>query len=218
MKKFFKKAAVVLLAAVFLTGMYSSAFAATKSKVVVHVQDGASWGSMNVYNWGDDGETAGAWPGTAMKSEGNSWYTYTFETKCDLNLVFTAKAGKPQSSNLDKITPDAGEVWVVIGGKSAGANDMGADTVQATLYTKAKSGWPTVAAKDTAKTSTSKSSSSKTSTTKTSSSTATTSTDTTTSAPKTGESQTLAFAYLGLAALSAAAVVVLRRKERTSEN
>lgn len=202
MKKLLQKVAVVLLSAVFLTSLYTPVYAAETSKVVVHVKDGASWGSMNVYNWGDDGETAGVWPGTAMAEEGDGWYTYTFETKCDLNLVFSAQPGKPQSSNVDPIAPDAGEVWVVIGGESD-VNELGADTVGVTLYTTPEEGWPSIAATDTA------------------ADTADTATDAsepvTTSVPKTGESQTTAAAFLGLAVLSAA-VALSMKKKRVSEN
>lgn len=201
MKKLMKKALTVLMVALLCVGFYSPAAKAESNKVIVHAKDGNEWGSLNVYNWGDNGETAGVWPGTAMTSEADGWYTYTFETEVPLNLVFSAQGGSPQSSNIEGVAVDAGEIWVVIGGES-GANDLGASTNEAVLYLEAEEGWPTTAAGDTATTDTA-------ATTDTEAAT-----DTATDVPKTGESIALAVTFVVLAGLSATAVVVLKRKEQ----
>lgn len=208
MKRFMRKAAAVLFAAVLLTGVYAPMASAETTKVIVHAQDGQAWGSMNVYNWGDNGETAGAWPGAEMTAEADGWYTYTFETECPLNLVFSAKGGSPQSSNIEGLAADAGEVWVVIGGEGE-ANDMGASTNTATLYTEPEEGWPVVAA-----------AAEETATEDTTEAAATeeTTETTETTVPKTGEDTTFAVTMFGLAAFSAVAVVVAKKKEAVSEN
>ena len=115
MKRFMKKAAAVLMVAVVLAGVYAPEARAATSSVIVHAKDGEEWGKMSIYNFGDAGETAGVWPGTEMTAEADGWYTYTIETEVPLNLVFSA-AGSPQSSNIEGLAADAGEVWVVIGG------------------------------------------------------------------------------------------------------
>lgn len=191
MKKFLKKAAVVLMSAVLLTGVYAPVASAEASSVVIHAKDGQEWGNMNVYNWGDAGETAGAWPGAVMTAEADGWYTYTLDTEVPLNLVFSAAAGSPQSGDVRDIPADAGEIWVVIGGED-GANDMGVAAAEATLYTEPEDGWPVAAA-------------------------AATEEAATTDVPKTGENTALTVTFLGLAALSAAAVVVMKKKERANE-
>jgi LPXTG-motif cell wall-anchored protein len=197
MKRFLKKAAVIFLTAVLMAGVYAPVASAATSKVIIHVQDGQAWGSMNVYNYGDDGEIAGVWPGTEMTAEADGWYTYTLEATSALNLVFSAKGGAPQSSDVKEIPVDSGEIWVVIGGAGE-ANDMGAATNEAVLYTEPEEGWPAAAAAETA--------------------TEDTSADTTTTeVPKTGENTALAVTFLGLAALSATAVVVMKKKERVNE-
>jgi hypothetical protein len=196
MKRFMKKAAAVLMAAVVMAGVYTPVASAESNKVIIHAKDGGSWGSVNVYNWGDAGETAGVWPGTAMTAEEDGWYTYTIETEVNLNLVFSAAGGAPQSSNIDGVAMDAGEIWVVIGGEGE-ANDLGAATAQAVLYTEAEEGWPSTAAEETVA--------------------AAETADT--EIPKTGENAPiLAVVLLGLAALSANMVVVMKKKERTNEN
>lgn len=144
MKNLWKKVMVFLLAAVVITaGTGLKAFAAG-NQVTIHVKDGAKWGSMNVYNWGDDGETAGVWPGTAMEEEGDGWYTYTFDTKVNLNLVFSAKPGTPQSGNINDLSKDGKEYWIVVGGEAAD-NDMGVSGVAAVLHTEPEEGWPVLA-------------------------------------------------------------------------
>lgn len=198
MKRFLRKAAVVLLSAVLLAGVHAPAALAATSKVIIHVQDGQNWDSVNVYNWGDKGETAGVWPGTEMIAEGDGWYTHTIETEVPLNLVFSAKGGTPQSGNVDGVPADSGEIWVVVGGEGE-ANDLGASTNTATLYTEAQEGWPVAEA------------------------VADTTAEVTTDAaakdiPKTGQNVFPAIAFLSLAALSGAAAVLMKKKENIVRN
>ncbi len=202
-----KKALTVLMVGLLCVGLYAPLASAETNKVIVHAKDGLAWGSMNVYNWGDDGETAGVWPGTAMTAEADGWYTYTFETKVPLNLVFCAEGGAPQSSNIEGLAADAGEVWVVVG-EGSGANDLGAATNEAVLYLEAEEGWPVAAAAETPEV---------TEDTEATTDTAAT-TDTTADVPKTGESIALAVTFVILAGLSATAVVVLKRKEQIGQN
>lgn len=144
MKKMLKKVTAVLLAAIIIAaGTASTVVKAAGTEVVINVKNEAGWESMSVYNWGDGGETAGAWPGTEMEVIGDDWCTYTISTECDLNLVFS-QAGSPQSSNIEGLSMNAGEVWVVVGGEGE-ANDMGVASIQAVLYTEAEEGWPTSA-------------------------------------------------------------------------
>jgi LPXTG-motif cell wall-anchored protein len=207
MKRLLKMAvAAVVMAAVIVAGAHAPEVSAATTKVVVHVQDGQNWGSMNVYDWGDKGELAGAWPGSAMESEGDGWYVYTFETEVDLNLVFCAAAGTPQSSNIEGLSKDAGEVWVTIGGAGE-ANDMGAATNEAKLFTEPEEGWPSVAA---ATEEVAEDTTEETTETAAEEPAAEASED----LPKTGESTVLAIAFIGLAAVSGAMVAVFRKKEQ----
>lgn len=201
MKKFMKKALSVVMVALLCVGVYAPVAKAEASSVIVHAKDGQGWGSLNVYNWGDNGETAGVWPGTAMTAEADGWFTYTFETEVPLNLVFSAEGGSPQSSNVEGVAVDAGEIWVVIGGEGE-ANDMGASTNEAVLYLEAEEGWPVasaaVEATDDAEA--------------TDEAAATDVADATADVPKTGETTGIAVTFLALAGLSAAGFVVLKKK------
>lgn len=202
MKKVFTKIAFMLAVAVVITGVnYSQAYAA--STLVVHAKDGADWGTVNICNWGDAGEIAGVWPGTEMTVEGDGWYTYTVETDYNLNLVFSAEGGSPQTSDVNDVLKDAGEVWVVIGSEGA-ENSKGIATLEAVLYTDPEDGWPTAVAVDT------------------SSETASTAAEEETEAdvpaedtdiPKTGESTpAAAIAFIVLAGSAAVMSVILKKK------
>lgn len=194
MKGFMKKAVSVLLAALLLIGVNASVASAEASPVIIHAKDGENWGVVNVYNWGDGGETAGVWPGTAMTAEEDGWYTFTIETEVDLNLVFNATGGSPQSANVDPIAPDAGEVWVVIGGEGEANPLSGGGTAAVTLYLEAEEGFPLAAAEEPAAEAVAEA-----------------------EVPKTGESIALILIFIGLAALSAVAYVALKKKEQRSE-
>lgn len=140
-----KKIATVLFASMIVTvGLNASVAKAAGDSVIIHVKDEANWGAMNVYNWGDAGETAGVWPGAAMEEEGDDWYTYTFTTEVDLNLVFSTANGSPQSNNIDGLSKSIGECWIVVGGEGE-ENDLGVKGASAVLYEEPEDGWPVAA-------------------------------------------------------------------------
>lgn len=190
-----KKVMAVLAVALICAGFYAPVVSAETSTIVIHAKDGQEWGSLNVYNWGDNGETAGVWPGAAMTADADGWYTYTFETEVPLNLVFSAPGGAPQSSNIEGLAVDAKEVWVVIGGAGE-ANDMGKDTNEAVLYTTAEEGWPTVAVAEEVVEEV----------------VAEEAVTEAVDVPKTGESIALAATFLTIAGISAAGLVLLKKK------
>lgn len=152
MFKSLKRAATILLAAMVLTvGLSGTVVKAAGDTIVIHVKNNAGWNSVNVYNWGDAGETAGVWPGTAMKEEGDGWYTHTLPAEADLNLVFSAANGTPQSNNVDGVSKSIGECWIVVGGEGE-ENDLGVKGAQAVLYEEPEEGWPVAASSEAAET------------------------------------------------------------------
>ena len=100
-------------------------------KVDIHIKNGVGWESINIYNWGDDGEIAGAWPGTAMTDEGNGWYTISFEVTGKMNLVFCVDAdgdgtAEAQSGDLNDVVATDGEVWISFESGEEAENALGA--------------------------------------------------------------------------------------------
>lgn len=200
MKKSMKKALAVLMVALLCVGVYAPVASAATQPVIIHVQDGEGWGKMNVYNWGDGGETAGVWPGAEMAADTvDGWYTYTIDTEVDLNLVLSA-AGTPQSNNVDPIKPDAGEVWIVIGGEGEANELSGGATAATTLYLEAQEGFPTTAvAEETADAAVAET------------------TEAAADVPKTGESVTLLVTLSALAIASAIGAASLKKKTGNCE-
>ena len=58
-----------------------------------------SWGTkVNIYLWDDGGNTATAWPGTAMEVVGDSLYKFNYDVSVWTNVIFND--GKNQTSDL----------------------------------------------------------------------------------------------------------------------
>ncbi len=120
-----------------ILGLSAETKAATS--VVVHAYN-SGWESMNIYNWGDDGEILGAFPGTTMTAEETEhWYTATINAEHHLNLVFSVDINgdgqaEAQSSDIKDIPIDQQqEYWVVISALE-GSNDLGVAAGEAQLY------------------------------------------------------------------------------------
>lgn len=129
-----KKAAKIFSALVLALTMVLSVQAENAKaagNVVVHVQNGIGWENVNIYIWGNDGELAGAWPGTAMTEEGDGWYTATFEATDLLNFVFCVDAdgdgtAEAQTGDLNDVDPSSGEIWIKLDGGEEAENALGA--------------------------------------------------------------------------------------------
>ncbi|MBB6462409.1 starch-binding protein [Flammeovirga kamogawensis] len=107
------------------------------SGLTIHYK--SSWGnSTKMHYWGASDGSASAWPGVAMSSEGNGWYTYTLEGVTSTNLLFHNGSGA-QTGDLSR----ASEGWYKDGvwynqnpeGSSArtSANDLGLNSLEAEL-------------------------------------------------------------------------------------
>lgn len=121
--------AVTLMLVSVLTVNVTEAMAA--EKVDIHIKNGVGWESINIYNWGDDGEIAGAWPGTAMTDEGNGWFTISLEASGKMNLVFCVDAdgdgtAEAQSGDLNDVVATDGEVWISFESGEEAENALGA--------------------------------------------------------------------------------------------
>lgn len=121
-------AVAMILATVFVVNIQEVKAA---EKVDIHIRNGVGWESINIYNWGDDGEIAGAWPGTAMTDEGNGWFTISFEVTGKMNLVFCVDAdgdgtAEAQSGDLNDVEAKNGEVWISFDNGEEAENALGA--------------------------------------------------------------------------------------------
>lgn len=71
----------------------------------------SEWGGANIYYWDTNPSLpAVTWPGVAMTSEGDSWYTYTLTDVESANVIFNY--GGKQTADLSRTT---GEWWCMNG-------------------------------------------------------------------------------------------------------
>lgn len=140
MNQMLKRVGSFLMALGIVTSIWGlSAETKAATSVVIHAYN-SGWESMNIYNWGDDGEILGAFPGTTMTAEETEhWYTATINAEHHLNLVFSVDINgdgqaEAQSSDIKDIPIDQQqEYWVVISAL-AGSNDLGVAAGEAQLY------------------------------------------------------------------------------------
>ena len=72
--------------------------------IVLHYY--STWGGANIYYWNVSNGATTTWPGEAMTSEGDGWYTYTLKNATSANVIFDYN-GK-QTADLSRTT---GEWW-----------------------------------------------------------------------------------------------------------
>ena len=84
----------------------------TPSEIKVHYY--SKQGNSNIYYWNTDesGDTPVTWPGVAMTSENDNWYTYTLSNISSANIIFSNQDGTNQTEDLYQTS---GEWWYVNG-------------------------------------------------------------------------------------------------------
>ena len=80
-------------------------------KFVVHASVPASWETVNMWAWSDDGVNAfSAWPGEAMEASDDGWYTGEVPNFVN-NLIINGNGGSVQTADV-KI--EAKELWFTV--------------------------------------------------------------------------------------------------------
>ena len=75
------------------------------------------WTNCNIYGWGDLGEYAGGWPGSALSTEnvdGKEYYAYTFDASAwgkTVNVIFNN--GSEQTVNIENIVLDKDYIFTL---------------------------------------------------------------------------------------------------------
>lgn len=99
-------------------GQTTKSFTFTKANpsaaLVVHYYKPASWGTPNIYFY-DDSVTptkiGTAWPGAAMKNDGNGWYSYTISGWNQAKVIFTSNGNQIPGVNQPGYLVN-GEKWI----------------------------------------------------------------------------------------------------------
>ncbi|WP_084065126.1 starch-binding protein [Paenibacillus stellifer] len=73
----------------------------TTPSFTVHFYKPSAWGTPNIYYYDDSvspTKTGGAWPGSAMTSEGDGWYSYTISNWSQAYVIFNSNGQQTPAS------------------------------------------------------------------------------------------------------------------------
>lgn len=88
----------------------------SSTNVKVHYYNSQSWSNVTLYAYDERTGTAklltGAWPGSAMTSEGNGWYTYPEISSDYAQVIFTNGNGTQIPGASQPGYEVSGEVWI----------------------------------------------------------------------------------------------------------
>ena len=89
--------------------------AAEVSGLVVHYYNANNWSNVNLYAYQGDGASAvqltGVWPGTAMKGDGNGWWSYAVTSAESGKVIFNNGTSQEPAAQQPGYSAE-GEVWV----------------------------------------------------------------------------------------------------------
>lgn len=96
---------LLLIGTVIVSTAATFTSSSTNNSITVHFK--SQWENPNVYYWNSlpDNITTD-WPGKAMTSEGNGWYSYKFENVNKINFNFNK-----DGNQTDDLTRNSGEWW-----------------------------------------------------------------------------------------------------------
>ncbi len=85
------------------------------SGLVVHYYNANNWSNVNLYAYQGDGASAvqltGVWPGTAMKGDGNGWWSYAVTSADSGRVIFNNGTSQEPAAQQPGYSAE-GEVWV----------------------------------------------------------------------------------------------------------
>ena len=84
------------------------------SKVSVHYYNSNQWGSPYIYYY-TDSETPVTWPGTAMTSDGNGWYSYDIYGFDEVKVIFSDNGANQIPQQNETGYTVTGEKWFING-------------------------------------------------------------------------------------------------------
>lgn len=87
-----------------LTTVITKNYKTTLDPITVRWKNDLSWSKMNLYSWIPGTTTAltGSWPGTALTADSEGWYSYTFENRPAVNVIFNN--GTAQTIDITNVT------------------------------------------------------------------------------------------------------------------
>lgn len=126
-----------------------------ENAVRVYYYNESKWDAVNIWAWTMESTTdlaKNAWPGDAMKDEGNGWFSAEFTAEESIGVLFTNNSGE-QTANCENL--ELGKTYWITNGSEDLLNDSGmGGGVSLVAGTEPKAGWPEGPAADTTSTTT----------------------------------------------------------------
>ncbi|MGN0537411.1 MAG: starch-binding protein, partial [Acutalibacteraceae bacterium] len=108
-----KKILSFVLVTVMLLSMFAVPSAAVEGEtdtVVVHYYNENGWENPYIYYYSDDSLPI-TWPGEAMTSEGNGWYSFTITSSSQARVIFSNNGANQYPAQSEQGLLISGEQW-----------------------------------------------------------------------------------------------------------
>ena len=105
-----KLVSFVLVAAMMLSVFVLPATAVNENEVVVHYYNENNWENPYIYYY-NDGNTPVNWPGVAMNSDGDNWYSYTINNMGTAKVIFSNNGVDQYPAQNQEGLTVSGEKW-----------------------------------------------------------------------------------------------------------
>ena len=106
-----KTLSIILVISMFVTALIipSSVSATETSLVTIHYFNGNNFKEPYVYYYSNNQPVT--WPGSAMKAEGNNWYSYTISNMSEAKIIFSDNGKNQYPAKNEEGLSVSGEKW-----------------------------------------------------------------------------------------------------------
>lgn len=107
-----KTLSIILVISMFVTALIipSSVSATETSSITIHYFNGNNFKEPYVYYYSNNNQPV-TWPGSAMKAEGNNWYSYIISNMSEAKIIFSDNGKNQHPAQNEEGLSVSGEKW-----------------------------------------------------------------------------------------------------------
>ena len=107
-----KTLSIILVISMFVTALIipSSVSATETSSITIHYFNGNNFKEPYVYYYSNNNQPV-TWPGSAMKAEGNNWYSYIISNMSEAKIIFSDNGKNQYPAQNEEGLSVSGEKW-----------------------------------------------------------------------------------------------------------
>ena len=107
-----KTLSIILVISMFVTALIipSSVSATETSSITIHYFNGNNFKEPYVYYYSNNNQPV-TWPGSAMKAEGNNWYSYIISNMSEAKIIFSDHGKNQYPAQNEEGLSVSGEKW-----------------------------------------------------------------------------------------------------------